>query len=76
MAKLGDKSNSPKVVDGVPTSKPYENEKLEANKLALFIMNEEMHGSKEFILQEDFYALCYISYLKTNAIKYGLSRKR
>jgi hypothetical protein len=35
-----------------------------------------MHESKEFTLQEDFYALCYISYLKTNATKYDLSRKR
>ena len=39
-------------------------------------MNDQMHNSKEFTLQEDFYALCYISYLKTNATKYGLSRKR
>lgn len=58
------------------TFKPYQNEILKANVEALEIMNDEMHNSKEFTLQEDFYALCYISYLKTNATKYGLSRKR
>ena len=55
---------------------PYQDEKLEANVKALELMNDQMHNSKEFTLQEDFYALCYISYLKSNATKYGLSRRR
>jgi hypothetical protein len=75
MANLADKQSN-NVTVGDDLKKPYENEKLEANKKALDNMNEEMHGSKEFTLQEDFYALCYISYLKTNATKYNLSRKR
>jgi len=39
-------------------------------------MNDDMQDEKEFTLQEDFYALCYIAYMKSSAIKYGLSDKR
>lgn len=44
--------------------------------MELASMNEKLKNSKEFTLEEDFYALCYISYLKKNAEKYNLSHKR
>jgi hypothetical protein len=52
MANLGEtKPIKVAVKKETPASnKPYEDEKLEANKLALATMNEEMHGSKEFTL--------------------------
>jgi hypothetical protein len=49
MANLADKQSN-NVTVGDDLKKPYENEKLEANKKALDNMNEEMHGSKEFTL--------------------------
>ncbi len=51
-------------------------EELSENKKELASMNEKLKNSKEFTLEEDFYALCYISYFKENAAKYNLSQKR
>lgn len=39
-------------------------------------MNANLENSKEFSLEEDFYALCYVSYLNENAQKYNLSPQR
>jgi len=42
----------------------------------MHLVNEELEQSAEFKLQEDFYALTYLAYMKSNSQKYDISRKR
>lgn len=40
------------------------------------LVNEELEQTAEFKLQEDFYALTFLAYIKSNSVKYDISRKR